>query len=231
MADPRTLLEKRIRGTTRAAAFRKAKWLTWKATRNLKKRHEAWLLWQHALDELHRLERQLHGLPITRASMDVVHGIAAWEGGGNGRDSKGRLIFKPYHDSIDPPGVNTQGFGHIENVSLSDKPWSLPKAYEVLRDDLDKKYAPYVVAYAKRYGTRLNQKQFDALVSFVYNLGPGYFEPNHDPGAAWQARDFKRLARTFAEFNKSEGQVREGLVRRRRWETDLFLGGSYTVNN
>lgn len=70
--------------------------------------------------------------------------------------------------------------------------------------------------------TKLNQNQFDALVSFVYNVGTRKFakstmlkflNANHFPLAAGQ----------FDRWNKVKGVVCQGLVNRRKSEKELFL--------
>lgn len=65
----------------------------------------------------------------------------------------------------------------------------------------------------------VTQSMFDALVSFAFNLGMN--------GAAKQiervnARKFEECALKFREYNKADGKVFEGLVRRRADEEALF---------
>jgi lysozyme len=69
--------------------------------------------------------------------------------------------------------------------------------------------------------TPTTQNQFDALVSFAYNLGPGNLSAStllkkHKAG------DFKGAAAEFAKWNKAAGKVMGGLTRRRAAEAALY---------
>ena len=64
-----------------------------------------------------------------------------------------------------PAGVPTIGYGHTHGVKMGDR-ITEEQAEKFLIDDL-------IVAETEvnRYGLNINQNQFDALVSFVYNVG------------------------------------------------------------
>jgi lysozyme len=67
------------------------------------------------------------------------------------------------------------------------------------------------------------QAQFDALVSFAYNLGNGALNRStllrlHNAG------DFEGAAKQFARWDKAGGKVLRGLTRRREAETRLYRG-------
>ena len=84
-----------------------------------------------------------------------------------------------------------------------------------LEASLDKKYAPLVNKYDSKYSW--TQNEFDALISFAYNIG------NIDQLTAKGTRDKKTIANKMLEYCKAGGKKREGLVRRRKAERDLFL--------
>jgi lysozyme len=72
----------------------------------------------------------------------------------------------------------------------------------------------------------LNQQQFDALVSFVYNLGAGAFESStllRD----LNAHNFAAVPGQLEEWCHAGGQVLAGLVARRKAEARLFTTGHY----
>lgn len=73
-----------------------------------------------------------------------------------------------------------------------------------------------------------SQQQFDALVSFAYNVGAAGFAGSsvarlHQQGNYLAAADALRL------WNKSEGQVHEGLIDRRERERHLYLYGEVSL--
>jgi len=88
----------------------------------------------------------------------------------------------------------------------------------------------------------LNQRQFDALVSIVYNTGPGLASRPGRPGRDGVIRlasglpstllrrvnagEFQAAADAFLAWNRGNGQVMLGLRRRRAAERALFLGAT-----
>ena len=72
-------------------------------------------------------------------------------------------------------------------------------------------------------GVKLNQNQFDALVSIGYNLGSGVFGSDWTLGAALRDGKLEEVADAFLLYDKSEGKVLAGLTRRRQEERALFL--------
>ena len=69
---------------------------------------------------------------------------------------------------------------------------------------------------------KLNQNQFDALVSFTYNLG----ETNLYKSTLLKklnAGDYIGASNEFEKWNKASGRVLTGLTRRRKAEKELFL--------
>src|SRR5690606_6833672 len=69
----------------------------------------------------------------------------------------------------------------------------------------------------------LKQHQFDALVSFAYNAGIGNLRSS-TLLRKLNARDFAGAALEFHRWNRSNGKVLPGLVRRRAAEALLFQG-------
>lgn len=73
-----------------------------------------------------------------------------------------------------------------------------------------------------RLGGRMNQGQFDALVSFAFNVGEEALKSStllkkHLAG------DHDGAGREFARWNKAGGKVLAGLVKRRAAETALYM--------
>jgi len=123
---------------------------------------------------------------------------------------------RPYRDMV---GVWTIGYGHTEGVGPHSKQLTQPQASELLRRDLDDKYGPPVNAL----DVDLNQHQFDAIVSFVYNCGPGAISPSTGVGKALRARQWNTAANCLLQWNRAGGKVVPGLTRRRNAERSMFL--------
>lgn len=88
----------------------------------------------------------------------------------------------------------------------------------ILRADLVK----FEQGVVKAVKVPLTQSQFDALVSFTFNLGPGSLGKSmllHKLNAG----DYTGAAAEFPKWNKSNGKVLAGLTRRRADEQALFL--------
>ena len=68
----------------------------------------------------------------------------------------------------------------------------------------------------------LTQNQFDALVSFAYNVGIGAFGDS-TLLKLLNAGDIDNASKQFERWNKAGGKVSNGLIRRRNAEKALFL--------
>lgn len=68
----------------------------------------------------------------------------------------------------------------------------------------------------------LTQNQFDALVSFSYNVGAANLAAS-TLLKKLNAKDYKGAAAEFPKWNKAGGKVMNGLTKRRNAEMELFL--------
>lgn len=120
-----------------------------------------------------------------------------------------------YFDSV---GVATIGYGTTAAV-IGSVPATCTRlqAEGWLRLGLERDYEPAIRAL----GVPLNPNQFDALCSFVYNLGPGSME--WDVGRLLRARDYTGAANAMLQYDHAGGMVLAGLTRRREAERALFL--------
>lgn len=165
-----------------------------------------------------RAKRALAAAPITRVGAKGVTLIKSFEGFPYGG--------RPYLDTVASPPVWTIGYGHIEGVGPHSKRLTEPQAADLLARDLDRKYAPYVAAL----GLPLTQDQFDALTSFVYNVGPGGIASTTRVGKALRAHRWHDAADHLLEWDKAGGVPVPGLTRRRKAERALFLTGRLHLN-
>lgn len=130
------------------------------------------------------------------------------------------LRLKPYLCSA---GVATIGYGSTmyadgRKVTLKDAAISEKQALELLANTLGK-YEKAINDYVK---VQLTQNEFDALVSFTYNLGAGNLLSSTLLKKI-NAGDKAGAANQFDAWNKAGGKVLEGLVKRRAAEKALFL--------
>ena len=84
-----------------------------------------------------------------------------------------------------------------------------------LEKSLNKKYAKLVDKYNSKY--KWTQNQFDALISFAYNIG------NIDQLTAKGTRTKAQIAAKMPEYCHAGGKCLPGLLRRRNAEKALFL--------
>lgn len=93
------------------------------------------------------------------------------------------------------------------------------EAHAWLRDHSIKTYEDAVTQAVK---VPLNQNQFDALVSFTYNVGVGALKQSTTLRKL-NAGDYTGAADALTMWTKCNGKVLAGLVRRRKEERALFL--------
>jgi GH24 family phage-related lysozyme (muramidase) len=112
----------------------------------------------------------------------------------------------------------TIGYGHYgEDVNEGEKITKIG-AEKLLKKDLER-YEEYVSDYVT---VKLNQNQFDALVSFCYNLGGGALK-NSTLLKKLNKGDYIGASNEFGKWVNAGGKRLNGLVRRREQEKELFL--------
>lgn len=119
-----------------------------------------------------------------------------------------------YKDSV---GVVTIGYGWTKAVDgkalTMGTTITQAKAESLLKEGL-KSYEANVNKYDGKYNW--NQNQFDALVSFAYNIG------NIDQLTANGTRTVSQISSKFTAYSKAGGKTLQGLVDRRKKEKALF---------
>ncbi len=126
------------------------------------------------------------------------------------------FVPHPYRDAV---GVCTIGFGSTKNVGPRSPHVTRKQAHDRLIREVSAHYGAAINALR----LPLNQYQFDALVSFVYNVGPGGVAPSTGVGRALRARDWNAAADRLLQWDKAGGRRLLGLTRRRQAERALFL--------
>ena len=134
--------------------------------------------------------------------------------------------FEGYHRALPdgscvpyrcPAGVLTIGFGCTEGVKEGMR-WTRADAEARLMTEL----AKHEDAVGRMTTVELTQNQFDALVSFSYNLGIGALKKSTLMRKV-NAGDFDGAGQEFARWSRAAGKVLPGLVARRGRESALFL--------
>jgi len=111
--------------------------------------------------------------------------------------------------------VPTIGYGHTKGVKMGDTCTPI-EAIRWLDEDCDE-----AEKAVNDVNAILNQNQFDALVSLVFNIGVGNFATSTIRRLLVQG-EIEQAALQFKRWNKQKGKVLNGLTRRRKEEEDLF---------
>lgn len=151
-------------------------------------------------------------LKPSQAAIDLIHSFES---------------FKPnaYKDPGSKNGLPiTIGWGGT--TDLDGKPINLGDVWT--REYADRVFARDLANFSAKVtqhlgGAPTTQNQFDAMVSFAYNVGhaEGGFKTStllkkHKAG------DYAGAKAEFARWNKNDGKVMNGLIRRRAAEADLY---------
>ena len=115
-------------------------------------------------------------------------------------------------------GVWTIGYGHTKDV-VEGMEITQEQAEQMLVDELHE-YESYINKYVT---VALSQNQFDALVSWVYNLGPANLSAS-TMLKVLNSGEYEDVPAQIKRWNKAGGKVLEGLIRRREAEACLFVG-------
>lgn len=111
----------------------------------------------------------------------------------------------------------TIGYGHSNANIKQGQQITQEQAENLLKEDL-KRFEQYVNSTCK--DLKLNQNEFDALVSFTFNCGEGNLKK------LVQNKNKQEIAENITKYTKSSSESnRIGLKRRRIAEKNLFLGG------
>ena len=130
------------------------------------------------------------------------------------------LRLKPYKDAV---GISTIGYGNTyyedgRKVSLSDPAITEERATELLKMVV-KRYEDAINRYVQ---VPITQNQFDALVSFAYNVGNENVRKS-TLMKLLNRKQYTEAADQLLRWNKAGGKTLKGLTRRRQAERTLFL--------
>ena len=121
--------------------------------------------------------------------------------------------LEAYLDSV---GIPTIAYGRIKNVEMGDT-CTQEQAEKWLEEELPE-YEGYINDMVK---VELEQCQFDALCSWVYNLGPNNLKESTLLKVLNEG-NYSSVPAEIKRWNKAGGKVLQGLMRRREADALLF---------
>ena len=120
-----------------------------------------------------------------------------------------------YRDSV---GVATIGYGHTKGVKMG-QAITQQQAEQYLRTDLQP-----CEKILNACGINFRQEQFDALCSWVFNLGQGNFRNSTMLKYIMAGKEDTDITDQLVKWHNAGGVPIKGLKRRRIAEANLFLG-------
>jgi len=128
---------------------------------------------------------------------------------------------KPY---LCPAKICTIGYGATfypdgKKVTMNDKAITEEEGVALLKSMLSK-FEQYVDSYCI---DTITQNQFDALVSFCYNLGPNNLKSSTLLKKVNANPNDETIRAEFMKWTKASNKVLKGLVLRRQAEADLYF--------
>lgn len=152
-------------------------------------------------------------LKTCQVSNELVNVIAQFEG------------YSPfvYKDAVGNPTI---GYGHLitKGETAFKQPLLPPDADKLLRRDL----SPKVDAVNKLVNRPLYPSQFNALVSFTYNVGEGSLKKSTLLKKVNTQQDLE-VPPQFLKWSSADGKVLSGLQMRRRLEAQMYKSGTEQV--
>ena len=124
------------------------------------------------------------------------------------------------HSYLDTGGVLTIGVGHTSDEwfeVLPNQQISYDMSILLLKIDVQEAES----AVNKLVEVPLTQNQYDALVSFVFNIGETQFASS-TLLRKLNAGDYEGAAKQFPRWNKDNGRTISGLTKRRLLEQSVF---------
>jgi len=150
-------------------------------------------------------------MKVTRIDQKGIELITQFEG----------LKLSPY---LCPANVPTIGYGTTRyyngvKVSMSDLPITKEKAIEYLMHDV----FTFELAVDAMATDTVTQNQFNALVSFAYNLGPNALKNSTLLKKVNRNPNDLTIKAEFMKWVNAGGKKLAGLVRRREAESKLYF--------
>lgn len=128
-----------------------------------------------------------------------------------------------YRDSV---GIPTVGYGHTKNVKMG-MSITQAQAEQFLREDIEP-----IERVLNAMNINFKQQQFDALVSWAFNLGTGALKSSTMYKYIIARRPDLDITDQLVKWHNAGGKPLLGLMRRRCAEANLFIGKPiYRIEN
>lgn len=155
-----------------------------------------------------------------KVSNEFLETLADWEG----------FELKPYKDVA---GYITIGVGHLLkssekstgmlDINGQQVPWkdgiTKEECLELLKQDLH--LCENILNTSLK--VKLNQDQYDAIISFIFNVGGTNFK-NSTLLKVLNKRLYSEVPIQLSKWNRAGGKIVKGLINRRNKEIDLWNG-------
>lgn len=127
--------------------------------------------------------------------------------------------LKAYRDAV---GIMTIGYGWTHRINGEAIREGMIITQQKAEELLSEGIKPFEQAVSKWVNVPLNQNQFNALVSFTYNLGESQLA-NSSLLKILNQGNYQAAAEQFPLWCKAGGRILPGLVKRRAAEKEIFL--------
>jgi lysozyme len=125
-----------------------------------------------------------------------------------------KLYLEAY---VCPAGVWTIGWGHTKGVKPGMK-ITEEQAEELLEEDMQE-----AIRVVERLNVDLSDNQYNALVSFVFNIGGSAFATSTIRRKILANPNDKKIKDEFMRWVYSDGKMLKGLENRRKKEAELYF--------
>lgn len=136
----------------------------------------------------------------------------------NGIDLLKELEGEKLNAYLCPAGILTIGIGHTGEDVYEGKTITPEQSIQLLRSDI--KYTENIVN--KYIKANINQNQFDALVSFAFNVGVGAFISSTLLKKINSNKPIDEIESEFMKWVYIKGNKSNGLINRRKKEVELY---------
>jgi lysozyme len=140
---------------------------------------------------------------------------------------------------IDPIGLPTIGYGHLLTKAELDSGmitingrrinWKDGLTMDQVIDLKIQDLFRFEEAVRQHVKVPLTQSMFDALVSWLFNVGAGRMN-NSTLGRVLNQRNYRQAADELLKWNRAGGRVIAGLTKRRQEERQMFLSEIHKVS-